>query len=212
MYNDFPGPHPVRFEGRLWARRILSWIGWQVHFDGLPTRQGIAIVYPHTSNWDFVVAMLAKAAIGIEIHFWAKDSLFQIPWFGRILSALGGVPLDRNAPGGVVNDTASALLRAKQEDRLFWLGLSPEGTRSFQPGWRSGFYRLALQSGLPLGVGTLDYGKRELRLQHFIQLSGQIEFDYARIQAIVGQARGYNPHQAAPVCPLPPASSVKEPT
>ena len=69
MYNDFPGPHPVRFEGRLWARRILSWIGWQVHFDGLPTRQGIAIVYPHTSNWDFVVAMLAKAAIGIEIHF-----------------------------------------------------------------------------------------------------------------------------------------------
>ena len=72
MYNDFPGPHPVRFEGRLWARRILSWIGWQVHFDGLPTRQGIAIVYPHTSNWDFVVAMLAKAAIGIEIHFWAK--------------------------------------------------------------------------------------------------------------------------------------------
>jgi hypothetical protein len=90
------------------------------------------------------------------------------------------------------------------------LGLSPEGTRSYQPGWRSGFYRLALQSGLPLGVGTLDYGRRELRLQHFIRLTGQVDQDYARIEAIVGQARGFHPHQAAPVCPLPAATSVKE--
>jgi len=210
MHNDYPVPHPIRFQGSTWARRVLAWLGWRVYFDGLPAAQGVAIVYPHTSNWDFVIAMLAKLSMGIEIHFWAKDSLFRIPGFGRLLTRLGGVPVDRHAPGGVVEGMVRQFAQAQEEGRMCWLGLSPEGTRSYQPGWRSGFYRLAVQSGLPLGVGTLDYGRRELRLQHFIRLTGQLEVDYARIEAIVGQARGYHPQQAAPVRPLPAASSVKE--
>ncbi|MDI9330112.1 MAG: 1-acyl-sn-glycerol-3-phosphate acyltransferase [Alphaproteobacteria bacterium] len=210
MLNDFPAPHPIRFQGSRWARRVLGWLGWQVHFDGLPTLQGVAIVYPHTSNWDFIIAMLAKAAMGIEIHFWAKDSLFRIPGFGRCLSHFGGVPVNRHAPGGVVNDMIEQLQQAQSESRLFWLGLSPEGTRSFQPGWRSGFYRLAFQSHMPLAVGTLDYGRRELRLQHFIRLSGNPQNDYVRIEAIVGHAKGFHPQQAAPVRPLPPSDTVKE--
>jgi hypothetical protein len=60
-------------------------------------------------------------------------------------------------------------------------------------------------------VGTLDYAKREVRVQHFIRLSGDQPQDYARIEAIVGQAVGFHPQQACPVRPLPaPASAVKE--
>ncbi len=204
MLNDHPGPHPVQFQGSAWARRVLGWLGWQVHFDGVPSLQGVAIVYPHTSNWDFVYAMLAKAAIGFPIRFWAKDSLFALPLFGHWLTRLGGVPLDRRSPGGVVQDTIDRMKQAQAQGQLFWLGLSPEGTRSYQPGWRSGFYRLALGARLPLAVGTLDYGRREIRVQHFIDLSGDPQADYARIRDIVGHALGHNPHQASPIQPLPP--------
>jgi 1-acyl-sn-glycerol-3-phosphate acyltransferase len=209
MHNDFPGPYPHRFQGRLWARQALRLLGWSVHFDGLPTPQGVAIVYPHTSNWDFVIAMLAKSAMGIEIHFWAKHSLFRIPLFGPWLRRRGGLPIDRSTPGGVVASAAAHLRTAHQQGTLSWIGLSPEGTRAYQPGWRSGFYRLAMQADVPLAVGTLDYGRRELRLQHFIRLSGNLEHDYARIRDIVGHASGYHPHQAAPIQPLS-APNVQE--
>jgi len=211
MLNDHPGPHPVQFQGSAWARRVLGWLGWRVYFDGVPTLQGVAIVYPHTSNWDFVYAMLAKAAIGLPIRFWAKDSLFGWPLFGRCLSALGGVPIDRRSPNGVVHDTIVQMAQARANGQLFWLGLSPEGTRAYQAGWRSGFYRLALGAGTPLAVGTLDYARREIRVQHFIDLSGDVAADYARIRAIVGHAEGHHPQQAAPIQPMPPIASQEKP-
>lgn len=204
MRNDHPGPHRLQFQGSAWAQRLLNFLGWQVHFDGVPTLQGVAIVYPHTSNWDFVYAMLAKAAIGFPIRFWAKDSLFDIPLFGRWVRRLGGVPVDRRSPAGVVQDTVDRMKQARDDGQLFWLGLSPEGTRAYQPGWRSGFYRLALGAGLPLALATLDYAKREIRIQHFIDLSGDVQADYARIRAIVGHAMGHHPHQASPIQPMPP--------
>ena len=70
---------PVQFEGSRMARRVLRVLGWRYDFEGLPALQGVLIAYPHTSNWDFPVAMLLKWAMGIEAKFWAKDSLFRIP-------------------------------------------------------------------------------------------------------------------------------------
>ena len=88
--------------GSALARRILSLIGWQLHFEGLPALQGVIVVYPHTSNWDFPVGILAKWAMGIEARFWGKHTLFRIPLFGAWLRWLGGVPVDRAAARGVV--------------------------------------------------------------------------------------------------------------
>jgi 1-acyl-sn-glycerol-3-phosphate acyltransferase len=210
MHNDFPGPHPVQFQGSAWARRVLAWLGWQYFFDGLPGRQGVVIAYPHTSNWDFCIAMLVKAAMGIQIHFWAKHSLFGIPLLGPLIRRLGGVPIDRRSPAGVVEDSVAQLQQARAADRLFWIGLAPEGTRAYQPGWRTGFYRLASQAGVPLGVATIDYRRREVRLQHFLRLSGDETVDYARIQAIVEGACGFNPAQAAPVRPLRTPGTFQE--
>jgi 1-acyl-sn-glycerol-3-phosphate acyltransferase len=203
MTHDYPGPHPVQFKGDFWALRVLKWLGWRVHFKGLPALQGVAIVYPHTSNWDFIYGMLAKIAIGLPIHFWAKNSLFSIPLFGRWLAHLGGVPIDRSSPSGVVTDAIEQIKRARAEGEFFWLGLAPEGTRSFRPGWRSGFYRLALGAEVPLAVATIDYARREVRVEHFLRLSGDVQADYGRIRTIVGHAVGFNPHQAAPVQPMP---------
>ena len=77
-----PGPYAHQMKGHVWAAWLLKLIGWRVDFHGLPTLQGVAIVYPHTSNWDFCTAMLCKWTMGLPLFFWCKDSLLKIPVFG----------------------------------------------------------------------------------------------------------------------------------
>ena len=194
--------HPVQFQGSGLARWILARLGWQVLFEGLPSKQGVIVVYPHTSNWDFPIGLLAKWAIGIPVFFWGKDSLFTLPLLGRWMRWVGGLPVDRRSPQGVVESTAAQLLQARAEDRLMWLALAPEGTRSLTSGWRSGYYRLCVQTGLPLGLADLDWGRRQVRVMDFVQLSGDPALDYAMLARHYDGVRGYHPHQASPVQPI----------
>lgn len=200
--SEFPKPYPVQFRGSRVARSLLAMAGWRVRFEGLPALQGVLIVYPHTSNWDFIVMMLAKWSLGVPIHFWGKDRLFHIPLFGRWLRWLGGVPVERTAPRGVVGQAVQAFAQARQAGRYFWLGLAPEGTRKAIAGWRSGFYQTAVQAGVPLGLVRLDYAQREVRVLDFITLSGTPQGDMARIAEVYAGARGLVQANAAPVCLL----------
>lgn len=197
--------HPVQFKGSALARRLLGLWGWRVVFEGLPRLQGVAIVYPHTSNWDFMVGILAKWAIGIPACFWGKDTLFRVPLFGRWLRWVGGLPIDRRAAHGAVGQMVELFAQHARQDRLLWLGLAPEGTRRRTPGWRSGFYQLALGAGVPLGIVRLDWGRRELRFVDFLILSGDETTDYARLQALFAGVSGYHAGQASPIQPWRPS-------
>jgi 1-acyl-sn-glycerol-3-phosphate acyltransferase len=200
-------PKPVQLQGSRLARWVLGLFGWTVRFDGLPALQGVMVVYPHTSNWDFIVAILAKWAVGLKLKFWGKDTLFQVPVLGRWMRWVGGVPVRRNAPQGVVTQVLDSVVKARAAQRLFWLGLSPEGTRQRTPGWRSGFYQVALRGQLPVGVVRLDYRKRVVDATAFIDLSGDAQADLARIAEILDGTLGKNPALASPI-QLVPARSV----
>jgi 1-acyl-sn-glycerol-3-phosphate acyltransferase len=200
--EDFPPPYPVQFRGSRLARALLSLAGWKVHFQGFPALQGVAIVYPHTSNWDFPVMMLVKWTTGIQACFWGKDSLFRIPVFGRWLRWLGGLPIDRSAANGVVGSMVERFEAARTRDEYLWLGLSPEGTRRLTSGWRSGFYSVTVGAQVPLALVRLDYARREVCIDQFIRLSGDVEHDYTRMREAFGEVRGYHAAQAAPIVPL----------
>lgn len=199
MVNEFPQPHPVQFAGSAFARWVLTRLGWQVKFEGLPALQGMVVVYPHTSNWDLIVLMLAKWAIGVPVYFWGKDSLFRIPLFGRWLRWLGGVPVVRSASTGVVAQAVQQFETHREQGRYFWLGVSPEGTRKKQPGWRSGFYQTAFQAQVPLGLVRLDYARREVVALDFVMLSGDLAADLLRIAATYEGVEGFVPENAAPI-------------
>lgn len=199
MASDFGRPYPVQFSGSRLARWLLRRLGWQVRFEGFPDRQGVVVVYPHTSNWDFVVLVLAKWALGVQIRFWAKDSLFRVPLFGGWLRWLGGVPVDRRSAQGRVGETVARMRAARERGDYFWLALAPEGTRKRMPGWRSGFYRTAVQAGVPLGLARLDYRCKEVRVCDFIRLSGDETADLTRIAAVYSGVTGCIPANAAPV-------------
>jgi len=197
--DDLNPPHALQFRGSRLARALLALAGWRVRFEGLPARQGVLIVYPHTSNWDFVVMILAKWSLGVQVSFWCKHTLFRIPLFGPWLRWLGGVPVDRSRPGGMTGAALAEFADARAQGRIFWLGVSPEGTRKWTPGLRSGFYRTALMADVPLWVARLDYGAREVRATDFIRLSGDTGADLARLAQLYQGVSGYRPEQAAPL-------------
>ncbi len=200
--SDYPGPHEVRFKGSALARWLLNAIGWRLQYEGFPSLQGVAVIYPHTSNWDFVVMILAKWAIGIPARFWSKDSLFRVPLLGRWLSWLGGVALRRGSPQGMVGNMVNLMVAHRREGKVLWLALSPEGTRRRMPGWRSGFYRVALGADVPVALVHLDYSRKLVKVMDFLRMSGDIETDYARIAAAYEGVGGLRRNGASPVQPL----------
>lgn len=188
-----------RPRGNRLARGLFRLVGWRLVCDGLPARQGVMLVYPHTSNWDFPVGIFAKWILGVPLRFWVKDSLFKLPLFGAWLCWLGGVAVRRDSAHGLVADTAAQLRAARDRDELFWLVAAPEGTRSHAAGWRSGAYHLALQAGVPVGLASFDFPSRTVTLQQFVQLSGDVAADFALLAELYAGKRGKRPTLAAPV-------------
>ncbi len=135
------------------ARWILRMTGWQIEGD-IPSeiRKYVVIAAPHTSWWDFPLGLLARAALGREIHFIGKKSLFRPPlgWFMRWL---GGVPADRSISRNLV-DQVVEIFNARD---AFAIALAPEGTRAPVRQFRTGFYYIARGAGVPVICATLDY-------------------------------------------------------
>lgn len=179
--------------GQKLAGRLLGWFGWRVRFAGLPGARGVIVVYPHTSNWDFVVGICAKWTMGFDACWIGKHSLFWWP-MSLLMRRLGGIAVRRDRSSGT---TAQLVERMRASERM-WLAVTPEGTRSLRPAWKSGFYHLALAAGVPVGLAYLDYGSRCVGLTEFITLSGDVEADMARIAAYYAGMRGKRPQFATP--------------
>ena len=190
---------PVQFKGSRIAQTVLRWLVWSYRFDGLPTRQGVVVVYPHTSNWDFVIGILLKWAMGIEAHFWAKDTLFRVPLLGPWMRWLGGIPVYRQSSNGLVGDTIERIASSRERDEVLWLAVAPEGTRSLTPGWRTGFYQVALGAKVPVGVARFDWKSKCLDLTHFFEPTGDMERDFAHMAHLLDGVQAARPAQAGPV-------------
>ena len=180
---------------------LLKLAGWQLVYQQPPSPKAVVIVYPHTSNWDFVIGVIARAAIALPIHFAAKDSLFRGP-FVWLFRALGGLPVNRREPTGLV----SRLAREFSSRERFYLAITPEGTRRYTEYWRSGFYRVALMAQVPLALGFIDYVRREIGILGYLSLSGDEAVDLPRIASAYHDRRGKHPALQGPIAFAPKAS------
>jgi 1-acyl-sn-glycerol-3-phosphate acyltransferase len=183
-FNTRPGPF-ARFCGAL-----LQLFGWRVKLVWPPVPKAVVIVYPHTSNWDFVVGILARSAIAIPIRFVGKDTLFRPP-FGGLFRRLGGIPVNRRQSTGFVG----GLIDTFDQIGSLYLAIAPEGTRSKVDHWKSGFYRVALGARVPLGLAFIDYSRREVGIEHWLTLTGDEAADLARIRACYADKRGKKPEK-----------------
>ncbi|NNF40586.1 MAG: acyltransferase [Woeseiaceae bacterium] len=176
------------------ARLLLRIGGWTAVGEMPDVPKGVVIAAPHTSNWDGVWALIYKVAIGAEIHFFAKQSLFWFP-LGTLLRSLGGIPLDRSRAGSAVQHAIDLF---NQQDRFFF-GLAPEGTRKLMPGWKSGFYRIAAGARVPVFMGFLDYRHKRVGIGDRVDLSGDPEADLAVFREFYKDIQGQHPAQTSPI-------------
>jgi len=167
------------------AHALLSMAGWRLVITPPPGPKGILIVYPHTSNWDFIIGMLYKFSVGLRANWLGKDSLFRWP-FGRLLTRLGGIPVNRRERSGYVTN-----ILAEFEGRdWMWLAMAPEGTRSYTDHWKSGFYQIALAAHLPIGLAYIDYATRRVGVDTYVTLSGDLDRDFEMIRNFYSPKRG----------------------
>ena len=157
---------------------ILKTLGWHTA-GGIDKyfKKGVIIAAPHTSNWDFPIAMSALQLMGIPVRFLAKKELFK-GFVGWIMRQLGGIPVDRSRHSSMVEAMAHTLAEA---DELIVL-IPPEGTRSAVSEWKSGFYHVARLSGVPIFPAYLDYGKKEAGIWQPFYPTGYFDADMERIK------------------------------
>ena len=175
---------------RTLSRLALGVIGWRIEGALPDLPKMMVIVAPHTSNWDFVVGVLVKGALGIRATFLGKDTLFRGP-LGVLMRHLGGIPVYRHAPRQVVDQTV-AMVAAMERVVLV---LSPEGTRRKLPSWRSGFHYVARGAGLPIVPAAIDYSTRTVRFLPVHQPRETVEADLASLTPLFRAEMAYHPEQ-----------------
>jgi 1-acyl-sn-glycerol-3-phosphate acyltransferase len=171
---------------RTFARVALKAVRWKTVGE-VPSR-GILVGAPHTSNWDWVLTMLLAWDNSVQIRLLVKQSFFKGP-VGVFMRATGAIELDRDNPGA----TIKALLADAETDEAFLLGIAAEGTRSRTDYWKSGFYRISRQTGIPVTLAFLDAPNRTVGWGPTFELTGDVGADMDRIRAFYADKTGFHP-------------------
>lgn len=175
-------------------RALVSRIFWSlsrwrlVTTEPAPQRPTVLIGAPHTSNWDFILMLGIAWRLGLDIRWLGKHSLFT-GWRGPVMRALGGIPVDRANPAGIVDEVVGRV----RSGEVFGLVVTPDGTRSGHTHWKSGFYRIARETGLPVTLGFVDRTTMTTGLGPTIDLTGDLPADMDRIRAFYADKAGFRP-------------------
>lgn len=168
---------------------ILRMMGWKVDKhtpEGV--KKCVIVVGPHTSNWDFVIGKMAFMHYKVPIKILIKKEAFKFP-FGWILKAMGGIPVDRKKNN---NLTETAVEHFHNNDEMFML-FTPEGTRSYNPKWKKGFYYIAQKAGVPIYIGYMDYERKIGGFHSMFQPTGNVKADIQYIKNILKDFSGKYP-------------------
>lgn len=164
-------------------------MGWQIKGSiDSELKKCVIIVVPHTSWMDFVIGVLARGSIGLEMHFVAKKELFSFPlgWYFRWM---GGAPLNRQKNDNKV-EVIAAIFRERE---VFRLAIAPEGTRKKVAQWKTGFYYIALKADVPVVAVAFDYGKKVVKIAPPYMPAGDKGKDIEILESNYKGVKGYRP-------------------
>ena len=178
----------------LFGKLVLALAGWKVNGHPPKVPKYLLIAAPHTSNWDFVFGLAAIFYLKINLNWFGKDSLFIGP-AGWILRKWGGIALDRKNR----SNTVSFVVSEYKKRSSLAIGLAPEGTRSRTTYWKSGFYYMAFEAGVPLALAFFDYEKKEVGVGMVLTLSGNMNADMEKIRTFYADKHGKYSQLAGPV-------------
>jgi 1-acyl-sn-glycerol-3-phosphate acyltransferase len=165
-------------------------MGWRITGQFPPDlKKYIVAVAPHTSNWDFVIGVMARSIVRMEhAKFLGKDSLFKPP-FGWFFKWLGGYPVNRSQSHDVVHQVVD-IFNAHDE---FILALAPEGTRKKVDKLRTGFYYIAKGAQVPIVPVGFDFSHKEIVIGEPMYPTDNFEKDINSLLAFYRKMKGKNP-------------------
>ena len=160
------------------AHFFLRIIGWRVIGD-IPkeVKKAVIVCAPHTSNWDFPLALASFQIRGLKLNYFMKKSWFFFP-LNFFFSATGGIPIDRSKSNGLI---AAMISKMKQRDRMI-VAIPAEGTRARVKVWRKGFYLIAKGANVPIVMGFVDFKRKEVGFSSPIYLTEDFAEDMKKIQ------------------------------
>lgn len=177
---------------RVVSRATLRLTGWTIE-GSLPAHaaKSVLIAAPHTSNWDLPYTLMLAFSLHLRVYWMGKQSLFRAP-FGGVMRWLGGIPVNREQSSNLVASSAQAMRAAKGPMQLI---VPPEGTRGKTRHWKTGFYYIAQEAGVPIVLAFVDYGRKVGGLGPVFEPTGDLDADMATIKAFYAPIKGKNADQ-----------------
>ena len=176
------------------GRAVLAALRYRIVGEPPQDPAYVLVAAPHTSWLDLPLMLGIAWASGIEPGFLAKKELFRPP-FGAMLRGVGAISVDREDPGTLVADLAARAASGAP----FALVIAPEATRGRAAGWKTGFYRIAREAGVPIVLGFVDGPTRTGGFGPTIRASGDLAADMEPIRAFYADKHGVVPDRASPV-------------
>ncbi|MFT6693825.1 MAG: 1-acyl-sn-glycerol-3-phosphate acyltransferase [Neolewinella sp.] len=178
---------------RVLSKIILKIIRWQV-IGSLPEDQKkyVLIVAPHTSNWDFILFVLAVSVLRLKPSVLIKSTLFVGP-LGWFLRYCGAIPVNRSQASSLVTYIASIY----EERDEFVLIITPEGTRSPNPNWKRGFHHVATTAEVPILVVYVDSAIRTIGIKGLMEPTDDADADLRELKTFFDAKRGLKPQNYA---------------
>lgn len=165
----------------LWGR-ILKVFGWKVDITVPAIEKCVICVAPHTSNWDFILGLFAYRSIGRKANFLMKGFWFFFP-LNFLLRSLGGIPVIRNSrKKGKTLSLTKLIIDKFNNSSYLNLAVTPEGTRSPQPDWRTGFLQISTQANVPVLLGVIDYQDKKVLIKDVFYPTSDIQKDLDEIK------------------------------
>ena len=163
------------------GRTVLSFLGWKVNggiSDEHDAKKLVVVLAPHTSNWDGILGVAAIAGLDAKITFIGKHTVFKYFALGAFMRYMGGIPVDRTKPGGIIQDAIDQI----REMNGTLIGMAPEGTRSKVKEWKTGFLRIADELNTKIVPASIDFAKKEILLGKIFTPSGNKLKDIADLK------------------------------
>lgn len=164
----------------LWGK-ILHAAGWKVDFSASCPDKCVICVAPHTSNWDFILGILAYYSVGRRANFLMKEFWFFWP-LKYLLRHLGGIPVPSRKSRNHTGPLTEYIINDFKKRNYMNLAVTPEGTRSRQPEWRHGFLYIAYGAKVPVMLGIIDYKDKRIIIRDRYNPTGDVEKDMAWVK------------------------------
>lgn len=169
---------------KLIGRIIVKILGWNIDKD-IPKElfnKCVIIAAPHTSNWDYPIAIYSLAALGVNLRYTIKKQWMRPPygWFFRIMGGIGVDRSPKNKEENPINLVDAIASLFDHHDKLAIM-VQAEGTRSLQSKWKTGFYYIALKAKVPIALGYLDYKEKIGGIGKVIYPTGDLNTDMMEI-------------------------------